>query len=465
MDDNLASESLVAKSKSACMKDGMASFSAAGMGESYVVPAAIALGAAGPVVLLLSSLPRFIGSILQILFSPFLCTIKSKKMFVVVAVLGQAFVWLAISFLLFFFFGWEYAVAELFFMFCLYFFFGFSASPAWASWVSEFIHEKERGSFFANRNRISTLFMVGALVLGAGILQFFGSNAALAFAIVFSLAAVFRLISSKFLYDMAEFSHTPQCSCGHAQILGIFKNKTGGEERLFLFYICSIMAATYIAAPIFDLYMLTTLGFSYITWAMIKFAGIVSKPLFLPYWGKIMDEYGVRPTLYACGILIPLVPILWVFTTDPLVIFLIEIIAGMTWGGFELAAFGATISFGDSDRRAIMTSAYNLVYSIGLLAGALTGAALLAIWPQNAMPAFIGLLLISAVCRILANLAFLPKFRKGFFSNVSTYHILWQVTLVMPVREGRSFANYFVCTLDNVVKKVKKAVMPREPHF
>lgn len=457
----VASDKLAEQTKSACIKDGAMSFAMTGIGESYVVPAAIALGAAGPIVLLVSSLPRFCGSLLQVLTSSLSCKIRSKKQFVFLTASLQVLVWVLFAALFYFAFGWQNAIISVFGLFCLYFFLNFASNPSWASWVSEFVSQKERGSFFAKRNRISIFFMVGAMLLGAAILDHLQAELALAFAILFLFAAIFRVLSSRYILQMHEAPSNEVCVCGHEQILDIFKTPKFVDERLFLFYIASIMAATYVAAPIFDLYMLTGLGFSYITWSIIKFAGIISKPLFLPYWGQIMDTYGVRPVLYACGVLIPLVPLLWVFTTNPFLLFGIEIISGMAWGGFELAAFGATIGFGDVRQRAIMTSAYNMFHGFGLLCGALVGSALFALWPKDSISVFVGILVISAVLRFIANSVFLSQFSKGYFSKVSASEIIWQVMLVRPTREVRSVANYCIYASKESFDKVRKKIVLR----
>jgi len=451
-------EGLADKSKSACIKDGMMSFSMMGIGESYVVPASIALGASGPIVLLSSTLPRFCGCIMQIITSKFSCSLPSKKHFVLLGVSLQAFVWILLSLLMYFAFGWEYAVLSLFVLFCFHFFLGFSSSPAWAAWVSEFISEKERGSFFAKRNRIGIFFMVGTMLLGAFILEQLGTQKSLGFAILFLIAGICRLISSKFIMQMHEPTSQSNCVCGHSQIFDFLKDKKFVDEKIFLFYVFALMVATYVAAPIFDLYMLTQLGFSYTVWSIIKFAGIVSKPLFLPYWGNIMDTYGIRPVLYACGLLIPIVPFFWMFTTDPILLFFIEIISGIAWGGFELAALGVTMCFVDSQQRAVMTSAYNTFHGVGLFVGSLISAVLFAIWPIQELSAFMGLLLLSTIFRVLANVSLLSKIAGRKFSAIPASEILWQVMLLRPTRELRAVVSYCVHASESSLHGAKKLI-------
>ena len=60
-----------------------------------------------------------------------------------------------------------------------------------------------------------------------------------------------------------------------------------------------------------------------------------------PLWGRIIDRLGARPVLIACGFGISTIPFIWLFPTPsflwPLVVD--AVVAGMLWGGHNLAMF------------------------------------------------------------------------------------------------------------------------------
>ncbi|MFA5108605.1 MAG: MFS transporter [Candidatus Micrarchaeia archaeon] len=436
------------KSKSASVKDGVLSSAMIGIGESFVVPFALFLGVPGGIVGLLQPFCKFFGSLMQIFTLPFVSGIKSKRKFIFIGVIFQAFIWAFFSLIAFFMIGIDQVISLIFALFALNYISTYVTNPPWAAWMADIVPECERGVYFAKRNKYGIIFMVIAMLFGGWLLDKLSFDKSLGFAILFALAFLIRLISSKFIWDMHEVkSEQNEDHQYHVKLGEIIFNPAFKDEKLFIFYIFFIMAGTYICSPFLDIYMLSTLGFSYVTWSIIRFAGTFSKPLALPYWGKLIDRFGNRPVLYVTGLLIPLIPIFWIFSKDPHILFFFEVFSGIAWGGFELAAFNYTISSRNPAFRTVQTAAYNFSNTFGMFAGALVGAAIFTLWPVSApIEVFIGMFAISGIARYVASLYFLPKFSAKSFAPISSSEFLWQVMLAQPQREMRQAAGLFVAS-------------------
>lgn len=82
----------------------------------------------------------------------------------------------------------------------------------------------------------------------------------------------------------------------------------------FVIYVALVNFATCIAAPFFAVYMLKSLGFSYANFTIVMMSATITSLLFMPFIGKFIDKYGNLTVIKIIGLLIPLIPILWVFS-------------------------------------------------------------------------------------------------------------------------------------------------------
>ena len=74
-----------------------------------------------------------------------------------------------------------------------------------------------------------------------------------------------------------------------------------------------MQGAVAVAGPFFSVHMLRNLGFSYAEFMANLAASIVMQLLTLNAWGAISDHLGNRIVLVATALLIPTLPLLWIF--------------------------------------------------------------------------------------------------------------------------------------------------------
>ena len=63
--------------------------------------------------------------------------------------------------------------------------------------------------------------------------------------------------------------------------------------------------------------------------------------LALPVWGRAVDRFGARRVMSLAGYLMPVVPVLWLFSGSVSWLIGVQIYSGFIWAAFEIA----TVSF------------------------------------------------------------------------------------------------------------------------
>jgi MFS family permease len=356
--------------------DGSFYSSMVGFGESFYQAFAVFLKGTTTELGLLGSLPQLVGSISQLLSNRLIGLFGSRKRFVVMGAMLQAFMLIPIMLV---FLAQELSVPLLIFFVCCYWVFGLITNPAWSSLMGDLVDEQERGSYFGRRNRIAGVVSVIAFVIGGFILQLFKTNdAALGgFLLLFSLAFLSRIISATFLWR----HHEPAFIPAEEELFGFLsflKDARSNNYGLLVLFLASMNFAVYIASPYFAIYMLHDLKFSYWTYTLVQGTSLIVKYLCMPLWGKAADKYGSRKVLTLCAFLIVPVSAIWMFSPSIPYLILVQCFSGFAWAGFELSFFNFLLEATEPARRPSMIAYYNVLNGIGIFLGAMAGSLLIA---------------------------------------------------------------------------------------
>ena len=381
-----------------------------GMGERYLAAFAVFLKATNLQLGLLTSLPLLIGSILQYFSMKLTDYFGSRKRFTMTTATIQAFIWIPI--LLSFFMG-KMSVNFLILFAIIYFVSGMIAVPAWNSWIGDLVPAEIRGKYFAKRNRITGLVIFLSFVLGGIILDLFkdGSNKQYIGFIIIFLAAMFaRFFSVMFLGKKYE----PKFKIRKRSEFSFFdfiKQARFRNYGLFVFFLTLMNFAVYITAPYFVAYMLYDLEFSYFTYMIVVSAAFIAKYLSLPVWGELTDTYGTKKILALTGFIIPILPVLWIFSKSVSYLMGVQILGGIFWAGFELSSFNFVFDTTTPEKRPRCVSYYNMINGVLIFLGSIAGSIIIKyntlFWSKYYL-AFI----VSGSLRFLIALYFLPKLRE-----------------------------------------------------
>ena len=401
----------VKKSLKYSIWDGSFASAMVGFGESFFSAFAIFLKASNFQISLLGSLPRAMGSFVQLYSSKLLKIFGTRKRFLCFFVLLQALMYLPIA--LVFFFG-ELSVNMLILFLCLYFIFGMIAGSAWSSWMGDLVSSDVRGAYFSKRNTIGGFISFSSLLTAGYLLQHFKTGDVkfqyLGFLIIFVLALIFRLISFSFLLKKYEPVYAPYDE-DKSGFIDFLRNAGSRNYGVYIMFLCFLNFSVYIAGPFFAAYMLYDLNLNYLQYTVITSSAVVARLVSLRVWGRVADKYGTRKVMTLAAFMIPMVSVWWLFSGNVYYLIAIELYSGFAWAGFELTSFNFLLETITPNKRTKYIAYYNVINGVGLLAGALIGG-LLIYYNKVFWSRYLLVFLVSGILRLLVVLIFIPRLKE-----------------------------------------------------
>jgi len=437
---------LIQKSLKYSILDGSFAASMIGFGESFIPAYAVFLAANNVQLGLLTSLPLLLGSLVQLFSHTLLKRFRSRKKLVSSMALVQGALYVPI--ILVFFFG-AGRVTFLILFACLYWIFGMILSPAWNSWMGDLVDEHVRGDYFGRRNKITGSASFFSFLLAGYILHLYpeGTTAEyLGYVTIFLLAFSSRIFSYVFLtkkYEPAfETPEKPEFS-----FLEFIREARFRNYGRFVLYLSFMNFSVYLAAPFFTPYMLRDLQLDYITFTIVNASAIVVKFLSMPVWGRASDQYGTRKVLSLAGVLMPAVPVLWLFSGNMYYLIMIQFLAGFIWAGFELSALNFIFDTTSARQRPTAIAYYNVLNGIFLFAGSMTGA-LMVRYNDLFWSKYLLVFVLSGVLRGIASFVFIPRLKEVrivesipysslFFKIIRTMPTIGVIYSFIPMKSGK----------------------------
>jgi MFS family permease len=215
--------------------------------------------------------------------------------------------------------------------------------PQWRAVMVTLVPVRRRGRYFGRRSRLTAVTSFGALAGGGVLLHVTDllDRTAWGFALLFLCALVGRIVSVRLLAGLPDPQEVAPSRTPRAMLtaLGDARRALAQPDfRHFTFFVAYMHGAVAVAGPFLSVHMLRNLGFSYVEF-MANIAGsIVVQLLTLSSWGYISDRLGNRIILVTTAFIIPIVPILWIFSDNFWYLFMSQCLAGLAWGGFSLSS-------------------------------------------------------------------------------------------------------------------------------
>jgi MFS family permease len=309
---------------------------------------------------------------------------------------------------------------------------GALGSAAWLSWMAVLVPKRLRGRYFGLRNSAANLTnLIAVPLMGVAIAQW-PSGSVDGFGLLLGVAIAFGMISlifQNFMTDVnPKLQHTltepPQTFPSAANQPEVASETTDVSKPveiqhrafwIFLIYFSSWIFAFSLSAPFFNLYMLDNLSLpiGQVTLYNSMMAG--ANLLMLIFWGRLADRMGNRFVLAIAGIILALIPPLWLFVgTDSLSIWLwlplLHLAMGGTGAAIDLCGNNLQIGVVPVRNQAIY---FGWIAAAAGVSGAL-GTTLGGYWAEHWMQGgLLGIFLLSSGCRLIAlfPLAFVREHR------------------------------------------------------
>jgi MFS family permease len=409
--------------------------------DNYIVPFALFLNSSPLQIGILSSLGNLISPLGQIIGSRKIEK-NSRRSVLMTGIIGMGAIWPLYTILiildlvkfLILILPWI-----LISMFLLYMLFSGIMNPAWFSVMGDVVPENYRGRYFAKRNLITNaIALIGILSLSY-MLDWFNTLGFVffGFILIFFFGFISRGISA-FLFTKHYYPPFDFEQKDHVKFSKMIKEIPKSNFGRFTLFVSLLTLGQWIAGPFFSVYMLSDLGFDYSIFILVNvFSSIIALFIF-PVLGKISDKFGNVRLLQIGGIIIPLLPILWIFFNTPLGLILgPQLLGGIGWTSFNLATSNFIYDNIAGKVRGTYIAFYNFILGISILMGGLTGGFIITYIPINFMNKYHFIFLISGVLRIIIVIIMLPMIKevrvatKPVFNlkNLSIYKWLYDLTL------------------------------------
>ncbi len=204
------------------------------------------------------------------------------------------------------------------------------------------VPQRRRGAFFASRTRLTMMASLGIFISGGGLLTLSERFDVvwLGFALLFATAAIGRGFSSRYLGQMHDPDPLPHASGrkGFWQSIRQLYASLGDKTfRDYSFFVAGMQGVVAISAPFFAVYMLRDLQFTYFQYCLNAIASIATQFVMLSFWGRFSDRFGNRLVMQFSSVLIPFMPLLWLFSADRYYLLGVQVMSGFVWSGFSLS--------------------------------------------------------------------------------------------------------------------------------
>lgn len=284
-------------------------------------------------------------------------------------------------------------------------------NPAWMAMSAELVPERLRGRFFASKNIASGIVAFAAGPLG-GLLVRLGSRDGAAWALgahfgyqlVFALSFLTGMVATVLFWRIPDPTfHRP--SEGF-RLRGLLRAVT--EVRMFPVFLLSGFVwnlGTQIAGPFFTVCMVQSL---HATAGEVGMASGISALCALAgqyVFGRMVDRKGSVAVQLVTSLLIPLLPLPWIWATEPWHAWLMMGLGGFFWAGYNLANFNLVLQLTPQRSRARAVAVYQSVVYLSAVIGPAIGGAI--VDASGFTPIFV----ITAAGRLAGALVFLAGVR------------------------------------------------------
>ncbi|MBI2541194.1 MFS transporter [Candidatus Woesearchaeota archaeon] len=408
-----------------------------GMTASFLTPFAIALNASVNMIAALTYVPQLLGAVFQLFTSKLVEILKDRRNILVASSFMHAVLWIPLliipyatpgqKYLLIVYVSLQTILVQL-------------MQPIGNSLLGDLVPKYERGRFFGLRNKaVGATSFISALAAGLTLNFFSPKHPFLGFTILFVIAFLARALSGAFKSMIQDPLPNPE-PAEKFSLVDFVKRMDKTNYGHFVIYIVLFKFATYLAAPFFAVYMLKNLGFTYLQFTIIIAAELIASFIAMGIWGRLIDERGTKFVLYTSGMLTPLIPFLWLFSSNFYYLILVELFAGLAWAGFNLSSSNFIFDVVKPENRVRCISYYKFFEGIAIVIGAAFGGVIISHVPSWVLlNGILVVFMISGILRFAISAALLPTLKEARLIEVNVEHSFFKRYLTIRPSEGLVF--------------------------
>ncbi len=255
-------------------------------------------------------------------------------------------------------------------------FMGNFGNPAWTALVADLVPSSLRGRYFGNRNMAMGVAALVVAPLAGWLIR--ATNAwtgsrLVGYQIVFILAFAFGLMGTICFARIPDPDLASRARGRHslADLRRALVNSPGFLGMVLSAFVWNL--AIQVAAPFFSVYMVNDLGGTASTIGLMASISSLFSLAGQRVFGPLLDRKGALWVQKVTGLLIPLLPLLWIFITRPWHAFFINAYGGFLWAGYNLANFNLLLELTPDEERPQAAALYQTVVFVSAVIGPLLG--------------------------------------------------------------------------------------------
>lgn len=417
----------------ASWKEGIPAAVMISVTDYYLIPLGLLLGARIHEIGLLVAVPHLLGSIAQLMAVKAVDWMGSRLRFLVGGCVLQGLVLIPVAFLPFI--DVPHRVGIFIALVMVFRILSNLIATAWGSLMSDYLIPEERGKYLGWRNRIAGFSGVTGLVAGGVLLQLLKARSPeLGFCLLFLATAAARLLSAWLMSRMRDIGQERRSADDFTFPQFISRFRESNFVR-FALYVSGITFAAHLTAPYVSVHLLNNLKFNYVEYMSVFLTSQVAQFVSFPIWGRHADIVGNARVLKTTSLLLPLIPIYWIFVSDLKWLLLFELMGGFVWGGFNLCAANYIFDAVTPEKRVRCLAYFSLLNGTALFLGATVGGYLadhVPLWFEHRIAT---LFLFGSAMRFAMHFILSRRFREVRASarDVSSRDLFFSVAGIRPI--------------------------------
>ena len=377
--------------------------------DGYQSPSLIASGAQAQDVAVSTSITNLVLSFLLLKILPGFHARTSTKRASLIVALCSALGWLPLIFVLLL--RGRVSLYWLIGLWMVSLIPGTLVIPLRDDWMSELIPAGRMGRYLGLRSAISAATYLGAFLVMGFILDSYTGQIFTGYGIVIAIAFVASFASFILYAAIRSPTGTSVEADTRYGFIDFIKETRRGHLGTFIVYVSLFTFSVSLASPLFVVYMLKDLHFSYLTYTLIVCTEYLARIISLGLWGRYLDKVGGPKVLVIVSCLIPFVPILWLFSSRVPYLVIVQLCSGALWAAFDVSRQTHIYQAAPEGKRFRYILYHRSLSTLSLAVGALAGGYLLNFVPPIFGNKILGIFLASGLLRLLVLIGLLPSLR------------------------------------------------------
>ena len=254
------------------------------------------------------------------------------------------------------------------------------SNPPWTEMVADLVPTSMRGRYFTSRGQLMGIAALVAAPVGGWIIHALDTGphqVTFGYQVLFIAAFAFGAASTFSFSRIPE----PESSVASRPVhrRGDLRRAISGSP-IFLAYVAGAFIwnlSIQIAGPFFNVYVVSELKAS--AYVVGYSAGLTSLATLVGQYifGRLLDTKGSFWVQKVTGLIIPILPALWMMVRQPYEVYFISLLSGIFWGGYNLSNFNLLLDYSPESQRPRAVALYQTVVFSSAVIGPLIGGYLI----------------------------------------------------------------------------------------